>query len=139
MRWIGNGICLKDYQELGFLDGYRFELIALLNLVHHILAAGDLPEHGVLAIEPIGDDVGDEELAAVGIGSGVGHGEGADFMLIRIAPGLVLKFIAGSAAAGAGGIAALDHEVGDHAMKHGAVVKAFAREEDEIVDSLGGV
>ena len=37
----------------------------------------------------------------------------------------------------AGGIAALDHEIRDDTMKNGAVVEAFARQENEIVDGLG--
>jgi hypothetical protein len=39
------------------------------------LSLGDLTEDNVLAIEPRGDDGGDEELGSVGVGSGVGHGE----------------------------------------------------------------
>ena len=49
------------------------------------------------------------------------------------------NLIAGTAAAGGRGIAALDHEVGDDAMKDGAVVEAFARQEYEIVHGLGRV
>ena len=39
---------------------------------------------------------------------------------------LVGEFVAGSAAARAFGIAALDHEIGNHAMENGAVVKRLA-------------
>jgi len=36
---------------------------------------GDLAEDNVAAVEPGGNDGGDEELGAVGVGAGVGHGE----------------------------------------------------------------
>ena len=94
-------------------------------------------EDGVFAVEPIGHDVGDEELAAVGAGAGVGHRERSDLVLVRIAFELVFEAIAGAAAAGAGGVAALDHEVGDDAVEDGAVVEFVAGQEDEVVDGLG--
>jgi hypothetical protein len=39
------------------------------------VAVGDLAEDDVAAVEPRGDNGGDEELRAVGVGAGVGHGE----------------------------------------------------------------
>ena len=43
---------------------------------HRLLVASrDTAEDDVAAIEPRGDDSGDEELRAVGVGAGVGHGE----------------------------------------------------------------
>jgi hypothetical protein len=63
-------------------------------------------------------------------GAGVGHGQLAGLVeLVRRAFGLVLEAVAGSAHAGAGGIAALDHEVGNDAMEDGAV--------EELVGGLG--
>ena len=50
-----------------------------------------------------------------------------------------LSVVAGAAGAGAGGVAALDHEAGDDAVEDHAVVEASLREEDEAVDVLGGV
>lgn len=47
----------------------------VLNLVHDLVTFQDLAEYDVLAIEPAGDDGGDEELATVGVLSGVGHAE----------------------------------------------------------------
>src|SRR5262245_44653394 len=54
-------------------------------------------------------------------------------MFVRIVFYFVFKLVTRAAAASRGRIAALDHEVGDHAMKNGAVVKFFAREKNEIV------
>jgi hypothetical protein len=45
----------------------------LLGGVDYVLPFEDLAEDGMLAVEPIGDDVSDEELTAVGAGSGIGH------------------------------------------------------------------
>jgi len=39
------------------------------------VARHDLAEDDMAAVEPGGDDGGDEELGAVGVGPGVGHGE----------------------------------------------------------------
>lgn len=43
---------------------------------HRFLVTGrDLAEDDVTAVEPGGDNGGDEELRAVGVGPGIGHGE----------------------------------------------------------------
>jgi len=43
---------------------------------HGVLVAGrDAAEDDVAAVEPGGHDGGDEELGAVGVGAGIGHGE----------------------------------------------------------------
>ncbi len=100
-RWRAGGACDEsgNATDSAFLNGDRLQLVALLNLVDHVLAAGDLAENGVLAVQPIGDDVRDEKLAAVGVRAGVGHRERADLVLVRIALGLVFELVAGAAAA----------------------------------------
>ena len=89
---------------------------------------------------------------AVGVGAGVGHGE-LTLLLEAVlgAAGLVGELVAGAAHAGAFGIAALDHELGDDAMEDGSVVELVALlaaalprlgslgEADEVRDGLGGV
>src|SRR5262249_14082718 len=87
----------------------------------------------MFAVEPIGCDVGNEKLTAVGVRAGVRHGQAADLMFVWIVFYFVFEPVTRAAAAGPGWVAALDHEVGDHAMKDGAVVKFFAREKNEIV------
>ena len=57
-------------------------------------------------------------------GPGVRHRERAADDLVVVE--LVLELVAGAAAAGAGRIAALDHEVGDHAVEDDAVVEPVA-------------
>src|SRR5262245_44579741 len=77
--------------------------------------------------------MGNEKLTAVGVRAGVRHGQAADLMFVWIVYYFVFEPVTRAAAAGPGRVAALDHEVGDHAMKEGAVVKFFAREKNEIV------
>ena len=94
------------------------------DLVGDVLAFDDFAEDGVIAGEPGRWRDGDKELAAVGVRAGVGHGQLAGLVeLVRRALGLVLEAVAGAAHAGAGGVAALDHEVGNHAMEDGSVVE----------------
>ena len=93
----------------------------------------------MLAIQPVGRDVGDEELAAIGVRAGIGHGQRADLVAIGIALGLVLELVAGAAAAAGRRVAALNHEILDDAMELRAVIKAFAGQEYEIVHRLGRV
>src|SRR5690606_6133375 len=72
------------------------------------------------------------ELRAVGVRAGVRHADhtGLEGRGVQ----LVGDTVAGTAAAGAGGIAALGDEAGDDAMERRAVVEALTREEDEVVD-----
>ena len=67
-------------------------------------------------------------------GPGVGHRHGAERVL---APhGLVGELVAGTAAPGALGVAALDHEPGHDPVEREPVVVALAGERDEVVDAL---
>src|SRR5262249_57179534 len=52
---------------------------------------------------------------------------------------VVLERVTGTAHAGAGRVAALDHEVRDHAVEDDAVVEAVAGELAEVLDGLGRV
>ena len=69
---------------------------------------------------------GDEELRAVGAGTGVGHGEAAGLVEGEGGVDLVLEEVAGIAASVAELIATLDHEAGDDAVEGGAVVEGLA-------------
>jgi hypothetical protein len=81
--------------------------------------------------------VRDEELAAIGVRACVRHRNNAGVVLERIATQFVLELVAGTAAPGACGVAALNHEVVDDAMKRYSVIEAFASQKDEVVDRLG--
>ena len=82
-----------------------------------------LSEYGVAVIQPGGGLDRDEELAPVGIRAGVRHGEPAGLVVLERGVKLVLELVSRAAPAGAGGIAALDHEIGDNPVEDKAVVK----------------
>src|SRR5579863_9141530 len=65
---------------------------------------------------------GDEELAAIGVRSGVRHGEHADAVMAQVGMKLVLERVARTAVALPKGVAALNDEAVDDAMKGDAVV-----------------
>jgi hypothetical protein len=53
----------------------------------------DLTKHNVLSVQPAGDNSGDEELRAVGVGAGVGHGEKTRLGVLQLEV-LVLELLA---------------------------------------------
>src|ERR1039458_9666521 len=76
------------------------------DLLDDFVALDDFAEDGVLAGEPVGVGDSDEELAAVGVGAGVGHGELAGLLeVVGRALGLVGELVAGATHAGALGVA----------------------------------
>src|SRR3989442_3041116 len=85
----------------------------------------------------------DEELAAAGVFTGVRHGERAGHVCVHVALGLALDGVARPARAEAAlaglrvGVAALDHEIGDHAMEPGPVVEPRIGELLEVGDGVG--
>src|SRR6266404_2251388 len=122
-----------------FRYGYGNDLVALLYRVHNVLTFQHFPENCMLAVQPVGDHMSNEKLAAVGVWPGVGHGKRSGLMLVWIALAFVFEAIARAAAAGSGGVAALNHEIRNHTVKGSPVVKFVARQEHEIVDCLGCV
>src|SRR5207244_1820141 len=106
----------------------RFDFVVLRNLVDHVLSLGDLSENGVDSVKVRLGSMTDEELAAAGVLSGVGHGQRPRDVLVDVLLGLALDGVAGTARADPPlpglriGVASLNHEVGDHAVELGAVV-----------------
>src|SRR5690606_5338922 len=82
--------------------------------------------------------MGDEELAAVGVGAGVGHGQDPALVADAVA-GLVLEGIARAAGAGPPGTAALDHEVRNDPVEVQAVVEALPGQVHEAGDGHRGL
>ena len=77
----------------------------------------------------------DEELTAVGVWSGIGHRHSP--ARVRSGPfDFVPEAVAGSATAGPGWVASLDHEAGNHPVEEHAIVEAILGEKDEVVDGL---
>src|ERR1035437_5046904 len=113
-----------DGVDADFLDGTVLGAAGNLgDLFDHVVALDDFAENAVLIIQVRSGCHGNEELAAVGIGSGVGHGEEAGLGVFQGGVELVGEFVAGPATARTFGIAALDHEIRNDAMKNGAVVE----------------
>lgn len=110
--------------------------------LHDAHAARDPAKDGVLAVQPRRGRQRDEELTAVGVGPGVGHGQDPRARVLEVLPDLVLELVAinrRAAPARASRVAALDHKVANHPVKHGAVVVAPRRERAKVFARLGRV
>src|SRR3546814_831973 len=71
---LGDAVGLGGQRGVGIaLALHRLDGVALLDGVHRLQALYHLAEPRVLAIQPVGLDVGVEEMAAGGLGGGVGH------------------------------------------------------------------
>src|ERR1035437_1968704 len=81
--------------------------------------------------------MGDKELAAVGIGTGVGHRKSTGFVLLAVL--FIGKAVSRPAASSASRITCLDHEVRYHAVESRVVIETFFDKKDKIVDCLGGI
>src|SRR4051812_37575771 len=90
-------------------------------------------EDGVAARQVLGRPLGDEELRTIRPRSGVRHREQARLVELQLGRELVLEAITGVAGADAQGIAALDHESGDHAVEDQTIVKRL------LLDPLAGL
>ena len=120
--------------------------------IEHLEATSDLAEHAVLAIEPGGLDEGHEELGAVGVGAGIGHGEITTSSVPDVEV-LVLELHAidglATGTVASGEITSLSHELSDNAMERGALVVEglstlsysllSSAEGTEVLSSLGGL
>jgi hypothetical protein len=97
----------------------------LLNGLDDVQALDNLAEDDVLAVQPRCLDSADEKLAAVGVGSGVGHGQDTRSSVLQ-GEVLVLELLAvdtlttGTVAAGE--VTTLKHELGDDAVEGGTLV-----------------
>ena len=80
----------------------------------------------------------DEELAAIGARSGIGHGKRAGRVL-QVAFAFVGEFVAGAARSGALRAPALHHEIRNDPMEGSTIIKAVLGKEDEIVDGVRAI
>src|SRR5215470_8484858 len=71
------------------------------NFVGNVLAFDDFTENGVFVVEPGSRSHSDEKLAAVGAGSGVGHGELAGLRMLQRRMKFIGEFVTRSTAPGA--------------------------------------
>ena len=101
-------------------------VLAIASTTAPALGVGDLAEDGVLAVEVRGRPDGDEELRAVGVRAGVRHREQVRPVEGQLRVELVGELVARPAVTLAQRVAALDHESGDDAVEHRAVVERVA-------------
>src|SRR5574341_455856 len=102
-----------------------------------ILAADHLPENGISTVQLRRWNEGDEELAAIGIAAGIGHGDYAGLVEFQVGI-LIDEFIPWPTHAGAGRVAALGHETFKHAVKGDPIEISLARQEDKAIHRNGG-
>lgn len=81
--------------------------------------------------------VHDEELGPVGVGTSVGHGDGATGVLAS--KRFVIETVAGSTGASASWVTTLDHETVDDTVEDGVIVEVILSKIDEVVDGDGGL
>jgi len=103
----------------------------------------NLAEDDVFAVEPGGDDGGDEELGAVGVGTGIGHGEQTRFGVVSLEV-LIRELLTvdglSSSTITTSEVAALKHELRDDTMELGSLVPEAlltGAESTEVLGRLG--
>ena len=84
-----------------------------------------LAENGISAVQMRVGNFGDKELRAVGVRTGIGVGQASGPVKQQVGE---VSFLNRNrlAAAVSGRVAALDHEIGNHAMEDGAIVEGHA-------------
>ena len=131
------GLGIQNGLRIAF-DLDRVDQVALLHGVNDFLAFEHFAEYGVLAVKPRAFDMRDEELRAVGVRTGVGHGQNAA-LVAKAVVGFVFEAVARAAATDALRAAALDHEIGDDAVEVQAVVETALGQIDEVGDGQRGL
>ena len=134
-----DALFLSRKEVVGGIENFNLlDFVAAGDGVHDIHPISDMTEDGVFAVKVRCGHVGDEELASIGPWAGIGHGKNTGAVVFEPSVDFVFKAVAGSAAASAGRIAALDHELLDDAMEGEAVVVTALREIQEVGDGDGG-
>src|SRR5438046_136542 len=117
-------------------DLHLLDLVAAPEAIDHVLPLQHAPEHGVLSVQPLRRQVGDEELRAVRVGARVGHRDRAAEVTAISLGNLVLETVAGVAASVAERAAALGHEARQHSVELQAVVELLRHQLDEVGDRV---
>lgn len=92
-----------------------------------IEAVDDFSEDGVSVVEVRRGDFSDEELRAVRIGASIRHGEDAGGVMTEFRAEFVAESVARAASANTARAAALDHEIGNDAVKDESIVERSLR------------
>jgi len=127
-----------DMASLLVGDEKFLDRVALLDGVYHFLAVVQYAtEYRVLVVEMSLGAVRDEELRAVGVGSGVGHRESPGGIVSQFRVKFIFKRVARAAGARALRATALDHEIVDHTVKSQSIIKPLAGQLFEISNRFG--
>lgn len=97
----------------------------------------DFPEDCMLVVEVWCGGHGDKELATVGVGARIGHGEHPRFGMGERGVEFVGECVAGAASAGSCGVAALNHKAWDDAVELDSVIVSPLGEVDEVGNRQG--
>lgn len=126
--------------DLDFVHGpilaVRLDQTHALNHPHPTL---DPAKNRVLSIQPWRRRERNEKLTTVRVRSAVRHAQDPCAGMLQVVANLVLEFLAVDRAAsstGAGGIAGLNHKVGDDAVEDHIVVIASLRKGSEVLATL---
>jgi hypothetical protein len=138
IRLDRDGFSVTKFRSGLLFDRHFDNLVIATNRIDHGHISG-FAKDGVQAIEVALGAMADEELTAAGVRATVGHRETACLMTVGIAFGFAGDAVAWATRASAVGAAALDHKVGNHPMEHQAIVKAFFRQFDEVLDGAWGL
>lgn len=129
---VGDAVFVS-FEEFGgvavdddFLDG-----VTALNRIDDVLPLGGFTEDGVLAVEVWRRTVSDEKLGAVGVWTGISHGEDAGLVVTTVRLALTLELVAGVPSAISIRASALNHEVGNDAVEGQSIVKSTRGEVQE--------
>ena len=105
--------------------------------IRHVLPFDDAAENTMPVVQMRRRRHGDEELAAIGAGTRVGHRKHAGSVVLERRFKLVGELVAGAATTGAFGIAGLDHEAGNDAVENDPVIELRALRLVRILRALG--
>lgn len=125
------------------LGGLAALAAVTLDLLDDLHSLNDVAEHDVTLVQPGRLHRADEELRAVGVGTGVGHRQGSGSGVLQ-GEVLVLELVAvdglASGAVVVGEVTALAHEVGDDAVEARSLeaeALLAGAQRTEVLDRLG--
>ena len=121
------------------MDGDVLDGIVLTNAIDDILSLGCLAVDSVHTIKVRSWAMSDEELGAVGIGSGISHGENTRLVVATVRLAFAFELVTRAAGASSSWATTLDHEVRNDAMKGQAVIVSSRGQVEERCDCDGGV
>src|SRR5206468_4077600 len=99
----------------------------------HIQALGHFAKDRMLPIQPGCRNMGNKELGAIRVRSGIGHAQYSWAVVTQLRMKFVGKLVPGSPRACPRGVSTLSHEVGDNPVKGHTVIESLPGKEYKIV------